>query len=224
MRRSSTANNHVLLRDGVRLVRKLVLIVAMGAWLSGCGERVEVTIATAPAPVPEIRKATPAERARRPTVHQLFNATPKSEYETAVTSAMKVLVYAEALQPFCSRWFPSHGRKGAEAYLVWRERYDTAIGEIKSHSLRLWESRAGEHEAVAARVYAALRNDADRLLMDEFDVTPVKEFEQICVDLPRDILSPEWNLERKLARELAQFARAPEQAQTRLSTRTVVSR
>jgi hypothetical protein len=58
---------------------------------------------------------------------------------------------------------------------------------------------------VAARVYAALRNDADRLLMAEFDVTPVKEFEQICMDLPRDILSREWNLERKLARELAQI-------------------
>jgi hypothetical protein len=177
------------------------VIGAMATCLSSCGERAEV----APAPAPEIRKAPPAERTRRPTVHQLFNAQSKSDYETAVTSAMKVLVYAEALQPFCSRWFPSHGRKGAEAYLVWRERYETAIGEIKSHSLKLWESRAGEHKAVAARVYAALRNDADRLLMAEFDVTPVKEFEQICMDLPRDILSREWNLERKLARELAQI-------------------
>jgi hypothetical protein len=190
---------------GVHAGRKLFLIVAMGLWLAACGGRVEV----APAPAADVAKPAPAERTRRPTINELFNAAPKSDYETAVTSAIKVLVYAEALQPFCSRWFPSHGRKGAEAYLVWRERYEKAIGEIKSHSLKLWESRAGEHKAAARRVYAALRNDADRLLMSEFDVTPVKEFEQICVDLPRDILSPEWNLERKLARELAQVRAQP---------------
>jgi hypothetical protein len=186
-----------------RAARVFVLVLAMVSWLAGCGERGEVPARTpAPAPAP-IAPAT--ERTPRPSIHELFNAPAKSDYETAVTSAIKVVVYAESLQPFCSRWFPTHGRKGADAYLVWRKKYGAAIDDTKAHALKLWQSRAGEHKAVAARVYASLRNDADRLLMREFDAMPVEEFEQICVDLPRSILSPEWNLESRLARELAQI-------------------
>jgi hypothetical protein len=192
-----------------RFARTVVLVLATGAWLSSCGERVEVAPPPPVAPAAEAPETVRTERVRRPSVHELFNATPKSDYETAVTSAIKVVVYAESLQPFCSRWFPTHGRKGADAYLVWRKRYGAAIDDIKAHALKLWESRAGEHKAVAVRVYAALRNNADRLLLREFDAAPVKEFEKICADLPESILSPYWNLERKLATELAQIRANP---------------
>jgi hypothetical protein len=195
--------------QATRAARVLVLILAIGTLLPGCGERGGSAAPTPLAPAAEPPQPERSERTPRPSIHELFNAPPKSDYETAVTSAIKVVVYAESLQPFCSRWFPTHGRKGADAYLVWRKKYGAAIDDTKAHALKLWESRAGEHKAVAARVYASLRNDADRLLMREFDAMPVKEFEQICVDLPRSILSPEWNLERKLSRELAQIRANP---------------
>jgi hypothetical protein len=183
--------------------RAFVVCLAMGSWLPGCGEREEGTPGRSAKKPAEIATAPRAERTRRPSVHDLFATPPKSDYEAAVTTAIKVVVYAESLQPFCSRWFPALGRKSADAYLIWRERNAASIGDVKTHALKLWESRAGEHKAVAIRVYAALRNQADQLLLREFDASPVKEFEEICAGLPRDILSPDWNLERKLGAELA---------------------
>ena len=191
------------------LCARAVLVLATTSWLGSCGERAADTPPTPASPAVDAPQAPAAARPRRPSVHDLFDAPAKSDYETAVTSAIKLLVYAESLQPFCSRWFPAHGRKGADAYVIWRNKYAAAIADIKGHALKVWESRAGEHKAVAIRVYAALRADADRLLTSQFDARPVKEFEQICADLPRSVLSPELNLERRLARELAQIRANP---------------
>ncbi|MBC8024852.1 MAG: hypothetical protein H7Y89_02575 [Steroidobacteraceae bacterium] len=169
--------------------------------LASCGER------KAPAPPSTANAAqslAPAKpRTRRPSIGEIFNAPPRSEYETAVTSAVKVVVYAEGLKQFCWKWFPSHGRKISDAYARWGEKNGAVAKDIKDHALILWKARAGEHEQVAAYVYSSLRKDVVGLLEREFDAAPVKEFEEICAGLPKAILSADWNLERKLKKELA---------------------
>jgi hypothetical protein len=182
--------------------RAVVLVLL----LTSCGEQ-KVSAPAAPPPsvaqTPARSEVPPKPRTPRPTVHQLFNEPAKSDYETAVTSAVKVVVYEEGLKQFCWKWFPSHGRKISDAYTKWDEKNGPVVKDIKDHALKLWESRAGEHKLVAAYVYPNLRKEADRLLQREFDASQVKEFEGICEGLPKDILSPQWNLERKLKSELA---------------------
>jgi hypothetical protein len=176
--------------------------VSTALLLAACGER-KAAPAVSPAPVAAQAEAPAKPRTRRPTVSQLFNATARSDYETAVTSAIKVVVYAEGLKTFCWKWFPSHGNGISDAYATWSEKRGAAAKEIKDHALALWEARAGEHKVVAAYVYPYLRKDVDALLQREFDSMPVKDFEGICARLPKEILSAEWNLERKLQSELA---------------------
>jgi hypothetical protein len=136
-------------------------------------------------------------------VQRVLSAYPKDDYETAVLRVYEMMQTPDAIQQICSRWFPTHGRDVADAFLAWRARHEEFMREMRDRAHAIWVSQGGGDVRVVRVVEYFERKDRMNTFMRDFDRTSTREYESRCIDFPRKLKSAEWNLPKRFARDLA---------------------
>jgi hypothetical protein len=136
-------------------------------------------------------------------MYAILETPAASPYEQTLEAALTTSMVPDAMQQICGQWYPEFGRDVADAYVEWRDRNKKVLDELKQRSTDVWTRRAGPDVAYVKMVYPHLRKDLVRNLMHQTDAMSVDEFKSNCANYPRDVRGARWNLEKRLAAELA---------------------
>jgi hypothetical protein len=108
----------------------------------------------------------------------------------------------DGMQQICSQWHPDYGRDVADAFVEWRRQNEATLAELRQRSAAVWLRRAGPDEKYVVMVYPHIRKEVIDELMRQSDLLSVEEFKAACAKYPREILKPNWRLEKRLSTEL----------------------
>jgi hypothetical protein len=195
---------------------RLVAILSAALLLSGCGEqKAAKPERKGPRPLPENTVFLPDGTRKEVTVYKkhplyaILETEPRNEYERKLPLMMSKVINVDALQIFCSQWFPANGHDVADAYMAWRGRHEATIKELTGRSEAVWTDYVGEDKEYVRLVYPHLRKQMLAAINKEFDNSPVEKFKAICAGFPADLRSSKWDLEKRYRKELAFLRETP---------------
>jgi len=180
---------------------RLLLSIVAAASLVGCSREPAAQIVEA-APAP-------AQPYKIHPMYRIIEAPYESRYELVLDAALRTSMYPDAVQQICSQWFPEYGRDVADAFVEWRAKNQLVLDELRNRSTEVWNRRAGPDIAYVKMVYPHIRKDVVDVFMRQSDKMSVENFKASCAEYPALMRKPEWQLERKLKKELVEIREGP---------------
>ena len=203
-------------------MNRLVTILCAALVLAACGDqKSDKPERKGPRPLPAntefLADGTRKEVTtyQQPTVYKkhplyaILEAEPRNEYERKLPLMMSKVVNVDALAMHCGQWYPDYGRDLADAYVDWRKKHEATIKDLTARSEAVWADYAGEDKQYVRLVYPHLRKQMLAAINKESDNSPVEKFKEICSELPADLRSSKWDLDKRYSKELAFLRQTP---------------